>query len=99
MSDVIRASMIPWTEPPMELVNGLWYGPRGAFLDREGTDSSHWLLCCPRCGQVGAPRDGQTWRCVSGSFDNVATLTLEPSIQKNCCGWHGYLRNGVFETC
>lgn len=93
----VKASMIPWMEPPLELIDGHWHGPPGAFLDRHGTDSSHWLLCCPGCGEVGSPRDGAKWTCEQGSFDDVTTLTLSPSILKSCCGWHGYLRNGVFK--
>ena len=54
---------------------------------------------CPDCGQVGSPRDGQHWQIVGGSFADVTALTLSPSIAKNCCGWHGCLRNGVFEIC
>lgn len=95
----VKASMIQWTEPPMGLLNSRWYGPPGAFLDREGTGPDSWLLCCPGCGEVGSPRDGQRWQCVSGSFADVTTLTLSPSIAKSCCGWHGYLKNGVFESC
>jgi hypothetical protein len=86
-------------EPPMYLKDGRWYGPPGAFLNRESTDASHWLLCCPGCGEAGAPRTGATWRITAGSFEDVSTLTLEPSIATNCraCpGWHGYLRNGIF---
>ncbi len=95
----VRATMIPWTEPPLRLVDGRWHGPHGAFLDREGTDASHWLLCCPRCGEVGSPREGTAWQIHAGSFDDVSTLTLAPSILKTCCGWHGYLRDGVFAVC
>jgi hypothetical protein len=95
----VKATMIAWTEPPIEMIDGLWHGPPGAFLDRHGTDPDHWLLCCPGCGQVGAPRDGAHWTATAGSFADVTTLTLSPSILKSCCGWHGYLRNGVFESC
>lgn len=95
----VKASMILFIEPPMECLDGRWYGPPGAFLDRHGTDGSNWMLCCPGCGEVGSPRDGQQWTAVVGSFFDVATLTLTPSILKNCCGWHGYLKAGVFESC
>lgn len=60
---------------------------------------------CPRTGEycgsirVGAdqkPGGSPTWK-----WDcNFAVPTLTPSI--NCqgrCGWHGYLRSGVFEDC
>lgn len=100
MADVIRASLVPFTEPPMEIVNDRWYGPRGAFIERNPPNSGDsWILCCPKCGQMGSPREGQKWTVTGGSFDDVTTLTLSPSIAKSCCGWHGYLRNGVFEEC
>lgn len=96
MAADVKATLIPFTEPPMHYKNGQLHGPPGAFLSREGLDENHWVLCCPGCGEAGSPRDGARWRIVSGSFDDVGTLTLEPSILKNCCGWHGYLRYGVF---
>lgn len=95
----IEATMIPWTEPPLELINGRWYGPRGAFIEASPkTSESQWILCCPACRQLGGPREGAKWTIEAGSFDDVSKLTLSPSILKNCCGWHGYLRNGVFKA-
>ncbi len=100
MSEPVAASTIPWTEPPLELVNDKWYGPRGAFIDSNPPNSGdHWVLCCPRCGQLGSCREGQRWQVTGGSWDDVTTLTLSPSIAKSCCGWHGYLRGGLFEEC
>lgn len=100
LNEVIRASLIPFEQPPLEIVKHRWYGPRGAFIDRNPPNSGDaWILCCPRCGQMGGNNDGAKWRVVAGSFDDVTMLTLSPSILKSCCGWHGYLRNGVFETC
>jgi hypothetical protein len=93
----IKASMIPWNEPPLYIDKGLWFGPPGAFI--ENTNPDNWRLCCPGCGQVGSPRDGAKWTVESGSWADVTTLTLFPSIAKSCCGWHGYLKNGVFEVC
>lgn len=34
-----------------------------------------------------------------GNLSDVTTLSLSPSILKHCCGWHGFLKNGVFESC
>jgi hypothetical protein len=34
-----------------------------------------------------------------GDVNDVTTLSLTPSILKRCCGWHGFLRRGVFESC
>ena len=94
----VKAQRIKWQEPPMYLENDRWHGPLGAMIAGDRGDGLG-LICCPGCGEVGAARDGAKWRATSGSHDDVTTLTLEPSIQKSCCGWHGYLRNGVFESC
>jgi len=40
--------------------------------------------------------------CWSRTGESFADLTLSPSIkvvQPSECGWHGYIRNGLFETC
>lgn len=96
----VKASLIPWTEPPMDLVDHKWFGPPGAFLNQEGIGiPNNWRLCCPACGQVGTPKKDTSWTIEAGSFDDVATLTLRPSIAKDCCGWHGYLTAGEFAPC
>lgn len=53
-------------------------------------------IACPQCGEIGGPNHGAIWSVINGDPDDVTTLTLEPSIQKSCCGWHGYLHNGQF---
>lgn len=63
------------------------------------------ILACPGCGKVsgmtvGDPKpdngNGATW-LMTGDFPNG--LTLQPSINcVGCCGWHGYLTNGVFNS-
>lgn len=61
------------------------------------------LLACPGCGRLsgmtaGYPKPSRkpSWE-ISG---DPATPTFNPSINcVGCCGWHGYLRNGVFESC
>lgn len=78
-------------------------------LARRLGDGDHLLFACPGCGRTGAIRaahpkpdngNGATWDITGGSLDDVTTLTLNPSINcVGCCGWHGYLRNGVFESC
>jgi hypothetical protein len=81
----------------LHLSDSRWHGPPGAFIEMDPPNSgTSWRLCCPSCGELGSPRDGQTWQVLGGSWADVATLTLTPSILKNCCGWHGYLVNGVF---
>jgi hypothetical protein len=97
----VKARGGPWTEPPMELIDGRWYGPPGYMIPTE--DINHvfagFVIACPGCGQLGTARAGAKWDVVGGSREDVTTLSLSPSILKNCCGWHGYLRNGVFESC
>ncbi len=69
--------------------------------------SDHIGFTCPGCGQFGSvraasikPAEGPSWKIETGSLDDPTTLTLSPSINcVGCCGWHGYLRNGVFESC
>lgn len=95
----VKATLIAWTEPPLFLDHDRWHGPHGAFIEQTDLSGSNWTLCCPGCGEVGTPKAGAHWRATAGSFDDVSTLTLEPSIQKSCCGWHGYLKNGVFVSC
>lgn len=59
----------------------------------------NFLIACPGCGQFGSARDGAKWSVAGGSEEDVTTLSLQPSILKHCCGWHGYLTNGVFVSC
>jgi hypothetical protein len=93
----IPATRIPFTEPPMHYdERDRLCGPPGAFLDSSVIGPNTWILCCPSCGEAGSPREGAKWRATAGSFDDVTTLTLEPSIAKSCCGWHGYLEKGFF---
>lgn len=79
-----------------------------------GRTEARWedtlTFACPGCGKVGSirctrPKDAggqRSWEIVAGSLllDELPRLTLAPSIHcVGCCGWHGYLRNGVYETC
>lgn len=78
----------------------------GAFY-RLKNSTGRLQFACPGCGQLGSIRAGNpkpaetpSWDIVSGTVDDVTTLTLSPSINcVGCCGWHGYLKNGVFESC
>lgn len=62
---------------------------------------------CPGCGRFGGISIGfgqkpksPSWQLMSGDPADPTTWTLAPSIHcVGCCGWHGYLRNGVFESC
>lgn len=96
----VKAVLSEWYEPPLECVNGRWYGPPGTMVRRHDTESGlNFLIACPGCGQMGTARDGAKWRITGGSEDDVTTLSVQPSILKSCCGWHGYLTNGVFISC
>lgn len=96
----VKAHFGEWTQPPLVCINGRWYGPPGLMIQRLDPDSGcNFIIACPGCGELGTARDGAKWQIVSGSEKDVTTLTLEPSILKNCCGWHGYLRNGIFDVC
>lgn len=62
------------------------------------------VMACPGCGRVSGmrvglgakPADSPSWR-LDGNPDDPKTWTLSPSIHcKGCCGWHGYLKNGVY---
>jgi hypothetical protein len=93
----VKATIIPWTEPPMDLIDHKWHGPLGAFIQSDRLNPTCWSLCCPGCSQLSGTKPGALWTATKGSFQDVSTLTLRPSIAMGCCGWHGYLNNGVFE--
>lgn len=79
------------------------YGVPGAGR-RTFEAGSHYSFACPGCGRFGGinctrPKTPHSWDLVSGSLDDVTTLTLAPSIHcVGCCGWHGFLREGVFKS-
>lgn len=63
------------------------------------------MFTCPGCGQWGGvratepPKRQNAWVIVAGNLDDASTLTLQPSIHcVGCCGWHGYLTDGVFRS-
>lgn len=63
------------------------------------------MIACPGCGHVSGmevgnpkPANSPSWLII-GDVAKPESVTLEPSINcVGCCGWHGYLRNGVY-TC
>ena len=79
--------------------------PLGACL-YVPSDGRLWFGC-PGCQRNGAircdyqkPADSPSWFVSSGDLEKPETLTLSPSINcVGCCGWHGYLTNGVFVSC
>jgi len=62
-------------------------------------------IACPGCGCWGGiqfvadEHFKDPWRVVGGSVDDVTTLSVKDSILKHCCGWHGYLKDGIFVSC
>jgi hypothetical protein len=83
-------------------------GPGGIFLWRlsePGKTMGHIMLNCPGCGDSSAmhvrvqgmmkPAEGQSWE-----LSYTPGITLSPSINcTGCCGWHGWLKNGLFTHC
>lgn len=73
--------------------------------DIQRTNADRLMFACPGCGQWGGirathPKTESSWDITAGSLEDVTTLTLAPSIHCiDCCGWHGYLTNGVFTSC
>jgi hypothetical protein len=62
---------------------------------------------CPGCNLLHAipigfgvkpPSPPPSWLLRHGNEADITTWTLTPSIQTHCCGWHGYIENGVFVT-
>ena len=66
------------------------------------SDSRETLVfCCPGCGRRAAINIRPTREGYSGpSWDMTIDgdgITLHPSINAvGCCGWHGWLRQGMF---
>lgn len=64
------------------------------------------VMACPGCGRVSAmsvgnpkPAKGPSW-LLAGDATKPETVTLSPSINcVGCCGWHGWLRAGIYESC
>lgn len=55
---------------------------------------------CRKAGEAFDPRESNGWEITAGTLDDPTTLTLSPSIHcVGCCGWHGYLTDGVFRSC
>lgn len=79
-------------------------GPGAIFLWRFSDKAAGYALVkCPGCGDESAmhlrppgsphPDDSQSWEA-SGTPDK---LTFSPSVNcVGCCGWHGWLKDGVF---
>jgi len=53
------------------------------------------ITCCPQCGKVSASAGNHVY--------TPETKSYHPSIvhdkKLGGCGWHGWLKNGVFKSC
>lgn len=60
-----------------------------------GVEIIQLVISCPGCGKVSGSRGNHIF--------NKATLTYHPSIVHNKdfggCGWHGWLKKGIFKEC
>lgn len=74
----------------------------GSYMYQEGQKEPTGLeFVCPGCKGIGGlifktkNVDGWSW---NGDLDKP---TCTPSIlhDKNSCGWHGYLTDGIFKVC
>ena len=80
--------------------------PGATFADQDRIYGGSLIFACPGCGRIGSIRVGSPkppspgWEIQAGDQLRPETLTLSPSIHcVGCCGWHGYLRSGVFVSC
>lgn len=74
-------------------------GPGTVMFSR---DRQTLLVKCPGCGEASAlPLNDSTSRRSPGwKLVSADPLTLSPSIHHDVaeCGWHGYLKEGVWKT-
>lgn len=66
-----------------------------------------YRYCCAGCGEQSflniKDSSGRGWSVTSSDATDIETLSLTPSIHHTAklvegCGWHGWLRNGTFES-
>lgn len=102
----VKAREIPkWPQPMTE--DAKHFGEPGDMIRELRHNASEVLwgfnFSCPGCGKFLAiplfPIQGTKWVVTAGSVDDVTTLTLSPSIHCiGCCGWHGWLQKGIFNS-
>lgn len=101
----VKARLIAdWSEEDGRTGDGFRKSIPGDMLRTNNPDGSlcGFLIACPGCGQWGGinlfckDRPQSNWTVMAGSPDDVTTLSVHPSILISCCGWHGFLKNGVF---
>lgn len=77
--------------------------PAGAvYFDLIGDPVALWFRCPCGCGDFARIPVGKDAKpAVSPSWKWNGSLTeptLEPSVHQLNCGWHGYLRDGYWES-
>jgi hypothetical protein len=103
MSNVKAREIPDWPSPADE--NARFFGQPGDMIRSHNSDGTLYgfFIACPRCGQFGVVTIGSkstaNWVVIGGTTDDVTTLSLQGSILKHCCGWHGHLTNGEFVSC
>ena len=82
--------------------------PGSVEIRGAGHDAGGYAIACPGCGSrsflaIGPDNPHPRWSVESGDVAIPSTVTLSPSIvhtvERGGCGWHGYLRTGVFTPC
>ena len=78
------------------------------MVDEPGGATTAYGFGCPGCGStcilhLGTGPENHTWQVTAGDASKPEGVTLSPSIlhtpQHGGCGWHGYLKGGVFVPC
>lgn len=73
------------------------------YIDLAQQPVALWFICPCGCGnrtriavaKDAKPETAPSWKW-NGSLNDP---TLEPSVRQLVCGWHGYLRDGYWESC
>lgn len=94
-------------DPEHDLMAKQWAAPGTCEGHPDQGSGGFLTFACPGCGDVGGivvghpkPERSPSWDAVKGSLEDPSTLTLSPSILcKGCCGWHGHLVSGEFQSC
>lgn len=81
---------IKWDKMPYDFCD-MDSGVKGGVVICRYADTMKVFIKCPQCGGV--------------SFSSTHNVTFEdgfvnvtPSIDMNCCSWHGYLKNNEFKA-
>lgn len=77
--------------------------PGAVYFDVMQHPVAMWFICPCGCGNRARiavakdtkPATSPSWKW-NGSLNDP---TLEPSVRQLVCGWHGYLRDGYWESC